>query len=168
MQSQGLLNSKKIQIRKQFGFTLIELMVVVSIIGFLATILSVGLSNTRDRSLDTRRANDIFTIQKGINLYLAENQVFPPGDNTTLGAGTSCGGFACTCLSSAGFAASCPMGQTIYMAVVPGNPGNGGAPYVYGRDVSETDYTLTFSLDEAIGSLSAGAHTLSTSGIDGG
>ncbi len=54
----------------QRGFTLIEMLVVVTIIGLLSSALLVGLSEARARARDSRRLADIRQIQNGLeNLY---------------------------------------------------------------------------------------------------
>ncbi|MBL8030058.1 MAG: prepilin-type N-terminal cleavage/methylation domain-containing protein [Candidatus Doudnabacteria bacterium] len=50
------------------GFTLIEILVVVSIIGLLASIAMVGLRNARTRALTTRVSADLVQIQKQIDV----------------------------------------------------------------------------------------------------
>ncbi len=55
------------------GFTLIEMLVVVAIIGLLSSALLVGLSEARSRARDARRIADIRQIQNGLeNYYFAE------------------------------------------------------------------------------------------------
>lgn len=141
------------------GFTLVELLVVISIVAFLATIMAVGLNDSRTKSLDTRRVSDIYSIQKGLSLYFNDQRTFPPGNSVVLGSVNA------TCLAESGFSGICPPGERIYMALVPANPGPGGANYVY-SNVGGVDYTLDFALETNIGSLEAGPHTLSTSGFN--
>lgn len=50
------------------GFTLIEILVVVSIIGLLASIAMVGLRSARTKALITRVNADLVQIQKQIDL----------------------------------------------------------------------------------------------------
>jgi type II secretion system protein G len=64
------------------GFTMIELLVVVAIIGVLASILMVGYETTRQNSRDTRRASDITQIQRALELYATDNGGLYPSNPT--------------------------------------------------------------------------------------
>ncbi len=59
------------------GFTLIELLVVISIIGTLSGMVLVAMTDTRARARDARRVNDITQIRKALELYYAENAIYP-------------------------------------------------------------------------------------------
>lgn len=63
---------------RQHGFTLIEILVVVGIIGFLATIAVVTFSNIQKSARDTRRFADAEQLVKAIKLYREQNGGFPP------------------------------------------------------------------------------------------
>ena len=62
---------------KQKGFTIVELIVVIVVIAILAAITLVGYSMVQKRANDTRRINDITTLQKAIEIYASENGSFP-------------------------------------------------------------------------------------------
>ena len=66
---------------------LIELLVVVAIIGTLASVVLASLDNARDKSEDTRRLADVRTLETAINAYASENRGTLPGPN-----GWTCGG----------------------------------------------------------------------------
>lgn len=145
--------------KNKAGFTLIELMVVVSIIGFLATIISAGLNRSRDKALDARRVNDIFSIQKAIEIYFNEQESYPPGSSLVMGSANA------TCFSQSGFHSVCPGGERIYLGRVPGDPNESADQYEYTRSASGIDYELTFSLSTDVGNLSQGNHTLTSTGV---
>jgi general secretion pathway protein G len=62
---------------KKAGFTLIELLVVIAIIGTLSGMVLVAMTDTRARARDARRVSDIYQIRKALELYYAENAIYP-------------------------------------------------------------------------------------------
>jgi len=60
------------------GFTLIELLVVISIIGMLSGMILVAMTDTRAKARDARRTTDIYQIRKALEMYYAENGIYPP------------------------------------------------------------------------------------------
>lgn len=55
------------------GFTLIELMVVISIISLLSTITISALNNSRIKARDTQRVAQIKELQKAIEAYVSDH-----------------------------------------------------------------------------------------------
>lgn len=56
-------------LKKQFGFTLVELTIVIAIIGILATIIMVSYNGIQGRSRDAIRRNDVNSIYKALLVY---------------------------------------------------------------------------------------------------
>lgn len=73
------------------GFTLIEVLIVVSIIGLLASAVLVGLGGFRSRGRDARRITDLKSLQNGLELYYARSNAYPValGDLITAGIGVT-------------------------------------------------------------------------------
>jgi len=61
----------------QRGFTLIEVMVVVVIIGLLAAIVAPNLIGNIDKAAVTRSRGDIRSIETALNLYRLDNFRYP-------------------------------------------------------------------------------------------
>ena len=72
----------------QKGFTLIELMIVIAIIGILAAIAIPAYQNYTIRSQVTEGLSLADGWKTSISEYYAENGAFPTTSNTTGGAGT--------------------------------------------------------------------------------
>jgi len=63
--------------RNEDGFTLVELMVVLVIIGLLATIVIINVMPAADRAAVTKARADIATLEQGIEMYRLDNQRYP-------------------------------------------------------------------------------------------
>lgn len=61
----------------QEGFTLIEVLVVVAVIGLLSSAILVGLGDVRKDARDTRRVSDIRQIQNSLEIYYSQHQFYP-------------------------------------------------------------------------------------------
>lgn len=64
------------------GFTLIELMIVVSIIGILAAIGIVSYRHVLQNGRDAKRQGDLGVIQSALELYHSDQFVYPLGGST--------------------------------------------------------------------------------------
>ena len=62
---------------KQKAFTLMELLVVISMIGILTTVTLVGVSSYRARGRDAQRIASINSIAVALQNYYADNHQYP-------------------------------------------------------------------------------------------
>lgn len=69
--------------RKQGGFTLIEVVAAAALIGIMATMLLPSLSGANDRVKNARLQNDLVTIDQAIQLYKMDAGTVP-AELTTL------------------------------------------------------------------------------------
>ena len=60
------------------GFTLLELLVVISLIGLLVSIGAVSYTSAQKKSRDSRRKGDLKAIQNGFEQYYSENDASYP------------------------------------------------------------------------------------------
>lgn len=59
------------------GFTIIELLVAIAIIGILASVVITSFSDSRGKSRDARRKEDLNAIRHAIELYYNTNNALP-------------------------------------------------------------------------------------------
>lgn len=59
------------------GFTIVELLIVIVVIGILAAITIVAFNGIQQRGRDTQRVHNITTIKKSLELFHAENSFYP-------------------------------------------------------------------------------------------
>lgn len=65
------------KVRPQKGFTLIEILVVVAIIGLLSTVVLTSLDSARAKARDARRLVDLREVRTALENYRVENGAFP-------------------------------------------------------------------------------------------
>lgn len=61
----------------RLGFTLVEMLVVIAIIGLLSSAVIVGLNEARSKARDSRRIADLRQIQNGLEVFYSNNRFYP-------------------------------------------------------------------------------------------
>jgi general secretion pathway protein G len=111
-------------LKKQEGFTLLELLIVIVIIAILALLIIPNITSAPKKARDTRRKTDITTMRKALEEYFVNNNSYP-AQLSDLQAG------------------SAPIMKTI-----PTDPKNVSPyVYVYAPANSNTTYTLSACLE---------------------
>lgn len=129
--------------KKAHGFTLVEILVVVTIIGMLAAIGLFTYGQFSKQSRDARRKSDLEVIRSAVELYRSSNNAYP--------LSITFGGDICD-------PGGCASGT--YLKTVPNDPrSNSGATYYYTSTGS--DYTLG-ATTEVVSSSSCGDCSTST------
>ena len=67
-------------IKQQSGFTLIEIMVVVVIIGILASVVVPRIMDNPDKARTAKAKNDIRALESAMDLYRLDNFTYPSTD----------------------------------------------------------------------------------------
>ena len=63
--------------RCEEGFTLVELMVVIVIIGLLATAVLINVLPSQDKAMQTKARADIATLEQAMEMYRLDNFSYP-------------------------------------------------------------------------------------------
>ena len=59
------------------GFTLVELMVVIVIVGLLATVVLINVMPSQDKAMATKAKADIATLEQAMEMYRLDNFAYP-------------------------------------------------------------------------------------------
>lgn len=63
--------------RSKSGFTIVELLIVIVVIGILALIIIVSYNGTQNRANDSRRLSDMQSIRQSLEAYKTINGAYP-------------------------------------------------------------------------------------------
>jgi len=74
------ISTRKTTTRQQAGFTLIEVMVVVVILGILAAVVVPRIMDNPDKARITKAKQDIRAIESALDLYRLDNFTYPTTD----------------------------------------------------------------------------------------
>ncbi len=63
------------------GFTILEMLIVIAIIGILASIVLYAINDSRTEARNAQVISQVYEYQKALNLYFAETGEYPTGHN---------------------------------------------------------------------------------------
>jgi prepilin-type N-terminal cleavage/methylation domain-containing protein len=99
----------------QVGFSLVELLVVIFVIGVLAALLTTNLAGVRSRAEDSKAKADLQDLKKALRIYYNDYQSYPDDSG---GAIVGCGSAGTSVCSDGTFSNG---SSTIYMKELPEN-----------------------------------------------
>lgn len=105
--------------KKRNGFTLVELMVVIFILGLLTTIVVINVLPSQDRAMVEKARADIATLGQALEMYRLDNLSYP----------TSSEGLQALVAPPASLATTARYRQGGYIKKLPDDPW--GRPYQY-------------------------------------
>ena len=120
----------------QKGFTIVELLIVIVVIGILAAIIIVTYNGIATHARDTRRLDELVGLGKVLEIYHAENGGYPRCDTTT--------GPNISYTPITGTVSSCLADELVpaYITTLPTDPTNNGSNvYFYAAGYEKTDTT---------------------------
>lgn len=134
--------SKKTQ--QDSGFTIIELLLVIVLIGVLAGIVMLSLGDQTGKARDAKRKSDVKAVQNALQLYYNHFGNFP---NNVGGSIRGCGsGGTSACTWGSEFSAN----SNVYMAQLPSDPScempECPSEYRYTRNTVDS-YSITSCLE---------------------
>lgn len=112
------------------GFTLVELMVVIVIIGLLATVVLINVLPSQDRAMVTKARADIATLSQAMEMYRLDNFSYPTGGDGLQALVSAPAGAQAANYRPGGYVKSLPndpWGRPYQLAV----PGKNGAFDIY-------------------------------------
>ncbi len=153
------------------GFTLVEVLVVISIIALLASLAIVSLNNARQKARDVRRLTDMQQMHTAMELFFAEYKGYPRSQAAFVSQG-----LVPKIVLSRPAAPQPPDGTCAPdMIIIPGVAQVGANNYYYlpaGVQIFNplvgeiySDYDYYFCLGGRTGSYAAGPHVMKASGI---
>ena len=80
-----MINKLRVRVQEEKGFTLVELLVVMLILGLLAAIAIPSFFNQRDKARDADAKEQVRTAQTAIETYATDNGGSYAGANNTVG-----------------------------------------------------------------------------------
>lgn len=142
---------------KQRGFSLIELLVVISIIAVITGVSLTNFLGARQRARDAKRKSDLVQLKQSLRLYYNDYHKYPASDSNAYIAGCgSAGTTKCpTSCTSGEFAAGGADGcAVVYMRGLP-------KEYIYNRHPNKPTDTDDFLLSVTLENASDGDSTTS-------
>jgi prepilin-type N-terminal cleavage/methylation domain-containing protein len=115
----------------KLGFTLVELLVVMTILGILTVITLGNFRTSQIKARDAQRKSDLRQIANALEAYFNDHSGYPSGASGRILACTcEQGDRPCDWTQDPGEREFCDENNTVYMNKVPGDPVN-DPPYYY-------------------------------------
>ncbi len=133
----------------KYGFTLVELLVVMAIISILATVVVSGFRSSQMRGRDAARKSDLKQLSNSLELFYADYGRYPAASGTEIAAcpfdpltktGTACS------FGATGSRSEFTDGKTVYFKKLPKDPSS-SQYYVYAVNSTYTKFQVFAKLE---------------------
>lgn len=162
--------------KKQKGFTLIEILIVVAIVAIIGTLAAVAVNSARSKQRDATRLANIRQMQSAFEDYFNENNQYPVGELLPIGDTSQS-----ACLGISGFHADCSGESATIIRIVPSTFDDGlkdlvacGEPkrnaFCYTQLDFGASYVIHFELENGLPSvgLQKGVNCATPNGMEAG
>lgn len=124
------------------GFTLVELLIVLAIIGVLSSFLFANFISARQRARDAQRKSDLRQIQAALELFRSDQGTYPDSSGGSNN------------LQTCGAGSTLTVGSSVYIKQIPCDPLGSGSTYnagvyQYVSQSSNSTYYLVTCLENA-------------------
>jgi len=147
------------RISKAKGFTILELLVVLVVVGILAAVAIYSLNITRAMSRDSKRVSDISVVRAALSQFWLQKATYPASDPVDLGKP----GANADLLAGNGFTVSEQATEPIFLQQSPVGP-KAGEYYRYHGSAS--GYSLRFQTERQTAYGAAGVWYAHSGGVD--
>ena len=142
--------------KKQKGFTLVEILIVVAIVALVGTLAVVAVNSARSKQRDATRLANVRQLQSALEDYFNETNEYPSGELMPLGDPA-----ISSCLGSTGFHGDCSGDSSTIIRNVPntyvagldgivvcGSPGRNA--FCYTQIKNGISYVIHFELENGL------------------
>jgi general secretion pathway protein G len=125
------------------GFTLVELLVVISIIGIISSLGLFTFTSSQQRARDAARKSDIKNMETALRIYFNDKGAYPKSDASFQMQACDPGG-----TSSCVWGSPWQVGTTVYMQTVPKDPKAPAQNYRYNY-IDSDNFTFQACLENS-------------------
>lgn len=130
------------------GFTLVELLVTIAIIGILSSVGLTTFTSAQKKSRDARRKNDLATIAKALEVYYNDLGRYPADSTNQIKGCTVDSSTEVVCNWNSAFQHADTNPDTIYLITLPADPSS-SQNYYYDAISANKAYQLYARLENS-------------------